>query len=297
MISNRRHFEVAFPSVPMPVTDAWRALIGFLTQAEALPKKFFLSQIAGHPQHMKSESDLSLTSDEILGLIDERGLDGFAVNTGHSAKSVSYQLAHAKADGRQSVLSCYIEPNAVAPRDWRPLIEGMLTLWPGIGAWQWDHLYRVWQWTGLVARYERNFGPAPSGFKRIIERIPPSQDREFLDTSLNPGRPKDLLPAVRFYPTSEMWLGPHFWQFAKCTKEEVLAADFFLEIRDTPHFLYLKSWPDPFTRPDGEQGKIQQKIWQLLFHEDCEWPPGAGGISEEPVLGPPALMPGNSKIS
>ena len=63
------------------------------------------------------------------------------------------------------------------------------------------------------------------------------------------------------------------------------------EVRDTPHYLYLKSWPHPFTRPDGEQGRVQQKLWRLLFHEDCEWPPGSGGISDTPVGGPPELMP------
>ena len=71
----------------------------------------------------------------------------------------------------------------------------------------------------------------------------------------------------------------------------MLAADFFIERRDTPHYLYLKCWPHPFTRPDGEQGRVQQKLWRLLYHEDCEWPPGSGGISDEPVGGPPELMP------
>lgn len=100
-----------------------------------------------------------------------------------------------------------------------------------------------------------------------------------------------LIPTVYFYPTAEMWLGPHFWQYAKCTKEEALAADFFIEKRDTPNFLYLKSWPEPFTRPDGEQGRQQQRLWKLFFNEDCEWPPGNGGICDEPMYGPPELMP------
>ena len=117
------------------------------------------------------------------------------------------------------------------------------------------------------------------------------EDRILLDTSLNPGRyivdDKNQFRAV----PADLWLGPHFWDYAPCTKEEVLAADFFIEKRDTPHYLYLKSWPHPFTRPDGEQGRVQQKLWRLLFKEDCEWPPGSGGISEEPVGGPPELMP------
>jgi hypothetical protein len=29
----------------------------------------------------------------------------------------------------------------------------------------------------------------------------------------------------------------------------------------------------------------------LFFQEDCEWPPGSGTICEEPMYGPPELMP------
>ncbi len=114
--------------------------------------------------------------------------------------------------------------------------------------------------------------------------------KNLLDISKNPGRislqgvnPKRI--------AAEMWLGPGFWSYAACTKEEVLAADFFIEKRDTAQYLYLKSWPHPFTRPDGEQGRVQQKLWRLLYNQDCEWPPGSGGISDVPVGGPPELMP------
>jgi len=112
-----------------------------------------------------------------------------------------------------------------------------------------------------------------------------------IDISRNPGRGKVLLSQFYFYASAEMWLGPHFWQHAKCTKDEVLAADFFIEKRDTPHYLYLKCWPTPFTRPEGEQGRMQQRLWKLFFHEDCEWPPGSGTISDEPIYGPPELTP------
>lgn len=292
MISNRRHFEIAFPEVPRPVTDVWRALTGYLESHKSLPKNFEVSQIVGHAEKIQSESRLKLSVDGVLNLIDKGKLDGFSVNTGYSEKSVSYKLSHAKEAGNQTSLSCAIGENAAAPSDWRPLIEGLLTLWPGIGAWQWDHLYRSWQWSTVEKRYVKFFGAIPP-FKKITQKSPCSMDpdRELFDISLNPGRPKELLVDVRFYATSEMWLGPHFWQFAKCSKEDVLAADFFLEKRDTPHFLYLKCWPQPFTRPDGEQGRVQQKLWQLLFHEDCEWPPGSGGISDEPMYGPTELTP------
>lgn len=36
---------------------------------------------------------------------------------------------------------------------------------------------------------------------------------------------------------------------------------------------------------------MQQRLWKLFFHEDCEWPPGSGTICDEPMYGPPELMP------
>jgi hypothetical protein len=146
--------------------------------------------------------------------------------------------------------------------------------------------YSGWQRTDSIEYYAKLYGSI-EGF-RLTK--PPGSDFERLDISLNPGsgRGSDHQPKR---VSADMWLGPHFWSYASCTKEEVLAADFFIEKRDTPHYLYLKSWPHPFTRPDGEQGRVQQKLWRLLYHQDCEWPPGSGGISDVPVGGPPELMP------
>jgi hypothetical protein len=150
--------------------------------------------------------------------------------------------------------------------------------------------YVGWQIMTDKKRYSRKYGSIDGFREKIIKHTPPLDDVHELDTSLNPGSRR----GTQFQPqsiSSELWIGPHFWTYAPCTKEEVLAADFFIEKRDTPHYLYLKSWPHPFTRPDGEQGRVQQKLWRLLYHQDCEWPPGSGGISDVPVGGPPELMP------
>ena len=166
-----------------------------------------------------------------------------------------------------------------------------------VGAWQWHVRYEAWQGASeLHSFYENFYGAVPADARRSvlksIDGIGP--DRVFIDIKTNPGRTKELIPNIDFHPTAEMWLGPHFWKYAKCTKEEALAADFFIEMRDTPHYLYLKCWPQPFTRPDGKQGRIQQLLWKLFFHEDCEWPPGSGTICDEPMYGPPELMPRTS---
>jgi hypothetical protein len=296
MIQNRTYFKVAFPGVPEPVVDVWRSLVAFLKQRKCLPARFEVPpSVAGIEGWHADTARIRISPEEIEEVLKQQNQD-FWVDTGHSDRSVGYYFRRGKESGSQSVLSCRIEQKAKAPDDWAGLIEGLMTLWPTIGAWQWRSLYQVWQRAKEVHKsYESRFGPLPSGYVKSygkVESLTPQPDRVFVDISKNPGRPKELLPMVSFYPTAEMWLGPPFWQHARCTKEEVLAADFFLEKRDTPHFLYLKSWPEPFTRPDGEQGRQQQRLWKLFFHEDCEWPPGSGGISDEPMYGPPELMPG-----
>jgi hypothetical protein len=149
-------------------------------------------------------------------------------------------------------------------------------------------IYDRWQTTRDIEVYNKSYGP--SDFFNKIPFGPPPVDFPALDISKNPGRRTPQLGKIREVG-SEIWLGTSFWNQTTCTKKTVLEADFFIECRDTPQYLYLKSWHHPFTRPDGEQGRIQQKLWRLLFHEDCEWPPGSGGISDEPIGGPPEFMP------
>lgn len=295
-LSDRIHFLISFPDVPEPVGELWRVLQMFLAEHRSLPKQFEMSQIAGHPEKDRSRTLLKVTPDEVGQIIEQKRLTGFRVDTGHLSRSVGYSLLHFGEGEGQSVLRCRIEQDAKAPSDWSELIDRLSSLRPIVGAWQWRLPYQVWQGVREIRdHYERVYGPVPPGYQRSYQKVElsltPKPDRVFVDISKNPGRSKKLIPTIDFYPTAEMWLGPHFWQYAKCTKEEALAADFFLEKRETPHFIYLKCWPEPFTRPDGEQGRTQQRLWKLFFHEDCEWPPGSGGICDEPMFGPPGLMP------
>jgi len=295
-LTDRRHFSVAFPNVPGRVSHVWGFISHFLASEGCMPSQFEMSQIAGHAENERSERCLKLTANEIAALIDKRRLDGFRVSGGYSETAFDIFLLNAKDIGPQCFVGCRVERKASVPEEWGRLIEDLVGSFASIGGWQWHELYQSWQRLSERGKlYERAFGVVPPGFRTWSEPGPialtPQPERVFLDTSKNPGRSKELTFRIHFYSTAEMWLGPHFWQYAKCTKEEVLAADFFLEKRDTPHFLYLKCWPQPFTRPDGEQGRMQQRLWKLFFHEDCEWPPGSGSICDEPMYGPPELMP------
>jgi len=292
MIPNRLYFSACFPDLPRPVEDVWETLVAVLMENRCLPKKFSMSQIAGHREEFHSRNDLILRPDEIRQIIVDRELNGFYVDTGHSNKSIHFYLADDKNAGGAANLNIRIWPKTKTPPSWNGLIEALLVQWPAIGAWQWNRLYGAWQNTVNPDIYTRNFGDIPANIEFYVipgDGIAPDTHRIKMLNA--PGRRKNILWGVDFRPTAEMWLGEHFWQYAKCTKDEAMAADFFLDVRDTPDFLYLKSWREAFTRPDGEQGRQQQRIWKLFFHEDCEWPPGSGGISDEPMYGPPELMP------
>ncbi len=292
---DRTHFSLAFPAVPQPVVEVWARLSHYLGDQKCLPKTLSVQQLAGHREEFHTTKRLNVTPEEFTKLIDERKLGGFWFDSGVSGRTLSFRLLHAKTLGFQSVLGCYVEKDAKAPNGWNALIEALMERFSSIGGWQWRQLYQSWQSAiEINSGYMNSFGSPPSGYSKTFrktESLTPQPDRVFIDISLNPGRPKELLPTVEFYPTAEMWLGPHFWPYAKCTKAEALAAGFWLETRDTPHYTYFKCWPTPFTRPDGEQGRMQQRLWKLFFDEDCEWPPGSGGISDVPVGGPPELMP------
>jgi hypothetical protein len=293
--SNRIQFSIFFPTPAEPVAEVWRQLILFLAQHDALPQAFEFSQLWGHSAQMQADQSLSLPPHEIESIITAKNLHGFHVSAGHSNEEIEFYLAHA-GDHPYSRLGCLVGSDANAPTDWAEFLENLMMRFDAVGAWQWRRLYNYWQ--GDVAaddRYIQRWGKLPPGYKTFKQPAPlsltPQPERSLIDISLNPGRPKQLEPGLHFLATAEMWLGPDFWQYAACTKEEALDADFFLEKRDTPHYLYLKCWPEPFTRPDGEQGRMQQRLWKLFFNEDCEWPPGSGTICEEPMYGPPELMP------
>lgn len=292
--SDRVHFSIAFPHGPSPLVDVWDLLSLYLRQKRLMPKIFKFSQMWGHRPEIQSEAALELNDREIASLIVERNLNGFMVHWGAGSKSIEFYLSQGKTGEMACKLGCMIGANAKSSDDWVELIESIASRFETIGSWQWRRRYCYWQGeTHADDRYERRWGKMPPGVRVWTEPKAHALDSETLrvDISKNPGRHKDLSSEVSFIPTAEMWLGPHFWQYAKCTKEQALAAGFWLETRDTPHYTYFKCWPTAFTRPDGEQGRMQQRLWKLFFHEDCEWPPGSGSICDEPMYGPPELMP------
>ncbi|NJK93270.1 MAG: hypothetical protein HC904_16545 [Blastochloris sp.] len=67
--------------------------------------------------------------------------------------------------------------------------------------------------------------------------------------------------------SAEMWLGEAFWQYASCTKEDVIKTD-WLKVENRDSHLHIEAWHEPFTSADGEQGEVQRKLLKLLFDLD-----------------------------
>jgi hypothetical protein len=160
------------------------------------------------------------------------------------------------------------------PQNWVPLIETLAESVRLAIAGTADREYNGWQHCADPQYYLAHYGPI-DGFRILHPLSPPHNEVEKLDISRNPGR-LDYIHGGPALVRADLWLGPAIWDYAPCRKEEVSARS-WLKVRETEHFLYVKAYPEPFTRPDGEQGEIQRRLWQLLFHSDCRWPPGEGG--------------------
>lgn len=161
----------------------------------------------------------------------------------------------------------------LAPHDLASFIELMARSTHLAIAAVYDRNYMSWQRCSDPERYLANYGPIDQ-FRILHPMPPPLHDLKKLDISRNPGR-YDSVSGGPALACADLWLGPAFWNHAACQKQDLLAQR-WLEIRDTEHFLYIKSYPEPFTRPDGQQGEIQRRLWQLLFCSDSWWPPEQG---------------------
>ncbi|MFO1440443.1 MAG: hypothetical protein U1F81_19140 [Verrucomicrobiaceae bacterium] len=280
-------FDGAGNKVRLPLAEIWQLIVDHLHHFKSCPPKMNL--------HTNSaEGDIcdysKLTPEQIHERLVVQEYGGFITDTNHLLTTFSIWLSTHRFTLHPPTLAVVATPGEKFPSSWKNLIEQLAALHPIRIAKQYEFLYSRWQNTIRLDLWKEAWGQVPA-YKRTTKTIPSADiTHTWLDISQNPGRSVDS-ELNHYFVAAEMWLGPGFWSYASCTKEEVLAADFFIEKRDTPHYLYLKSWPHPFTRPDGEQGRVQQKLWRLLYKQDCEWPPGSGGISDVPVGGPPELMP------
>lgn len=260
--------DLAPPGIPPPA--AWRVTLNFLNSSGVGSDRYCWQAYCSRRQ---SSSNLSeeLSGSEILGAMETDEAAGFNIRVVRGTKSQWIDLCgpYPKIPWQHFTIASEIPD--LHPTDWAPIIEqfavlGRLLL--GVIA---DSDYTVWQRCKDPQYYAEHFGSVAGLCLNQVAANPPFPMRTLVDTSTNPGR-SDAVNGGPAMVASDMWLGPAFWTYAPCRKEEILAQP-WLEVHDTDHFLYIKSYSEPFTRPDGEQGEIQRRLWQLLFHSDCRWPP------------------------
>ena len=83
--------------------------------------------------------------------------------------------------------------------------------------------------------------------------------------------------------SAEMWFGDSFWQYAKCTKLDLLSQD-WLYCEERASHLYVRAWPEPFSSADGEQGEIQRRLLNMLFGINGTTPPPLPPLSQNTIV-------------
>lgn len=218
----------------------------------------------------RSDAVPSVTPDEALEIISKLRPNAFRFRHESSDLSQGIGLIQQPGMKRFQCFNIGSQIPEMTPPSWNPLIEALARNVRLALAGAHNPEYIGWQRCADAEYYSKMYGSI-EGF-RITRPLPAPLDKiERLDVSNNPGR-FDSVAGGPAFVCADLWLGPVFWDYAPCRKEEVLAQS-WLQCRDTEEFLHIRAFPEPFTRPDGEQGEIQRKLWQLLFHSECRWPP------------------------
>jgi len=258
-----------FDASGIQAAEVWASAIDFFRQAGILHTEYSLTFPA---LVRKGGPALVVSSEEALAVLQEESPTMFTL--GHDAGNASQRIMLSPMSGSRRFYNFHVgssEPTWM-PTTWAPLIESMAQTFALAIASSIDAHYAGWQSCNDPEYYAHTYGSI-EGFRVLRPLPPPHHDVERLDISLNPGR-FDTCNGGPAFVKADLWLGPCFWDYAPCRKEEVLTQR-WLKVRETEHFVHINAYPEPFTRPDGEQGEIQRKLWRLLFHSDCQWPPGS----------------------
>ena len=74
--------------------------------------------------------------------------------------------------------------------------------------------------------------------------------------------------------SAEMWFGESFWQYASCSREEVVECDWLETEEKENGVLYVKAYHKPFDSREPDQLAIQRRLLKLLFNIDENRPHG-----------------------
>jgi hypothetical protein len=260
-------FVFYLPTEGNPALNLLATVFAFLRKAGALSDRYVIT-VPGLPDG--SEAAQSITPEEILCILGRQEPRTFALR--HDSGDLSQGIV-LLACSKTVRYGCFTVANQIPnlrPPSWSPLIEELASVVRFAFAGTHNPDYIGWQRCADAKYYKQKYGAVHSS--QITRPLPPPLDKfEQLDVSRNPGR-FDHVNGGPAFVSSDMWLGPAFWDYAPCRRDEIVKQN-WLNLQETEQFLHINAYPEPFTRPDGEQGEIQRRLWQLLFHLDCQWPP------------------------
>ncbi|NJK93269.1 MAG: hypothetical protein HC904_16540 [Blastochloris sp.] len=120
----------------------------------------------------------------------------------------------------------------------------------------WDPLAKILFNTGNLV----NLIATDAGYRHRQREFLVPRNTDLVAAPAHVNQREDYLEGV----SAEMWLGEAFWQYASCTKEDVIKTD-WLKVENRESHLHVEAWHEPFTSADGEQGEVQRKLLKLLF--------------------------------
>lgn len=96
--------------------------------------------------------------------------------------------------------------------------------------------------------------------------------------------------------TADMWFGEAFWQYAVCSKEELISQDWLTVRHLQKGVVHVRSWPVAFTTAEGHQGEVQRKLLKLLFNIDGNRPHGNYTAEESGTYQQSVLVSKDGKV-
>lgn len=212
------------------------------------------SEIAGFLQYrgyLKDEYHISLG-------INKRGLSDMGIIEVKNPEDVEIAL---RKDEGSPVLNAVHKPAGSILSDQRLVYfadKGELIIFADEG-----HIPEDWDGFLITSKIGENITNAIQTDRKYLteqtKHLTPPENNLFQFPALSNLR-DNYLEGV----SAEMWFGQCFWQYASCTKEELMACD-WLKCQDRGFQLHVEAWDGPFTSAEGEQGRVQRQLLKMLF--------------------------------
>ena len=277
-LKNLRRIRANFTGSLQLSSEIWILLLGLLREGGDLKPEYRVSPTGSREKRWRDKFRV-LDLDSITEELALHPADGIMLQYREDepgAHNITLSHLHAVGAVQPFFIGEQREPCEIVRKNNRNIMHALATHPNFISGVLHETYYSSWMNTGDIKYYNRFFGDStlcqlksrPSGEISYSGEI---KEVWRIDTSKHPGRIEACVSGARTV-AADMWLGPRFWTHAACTPEEVRAQS-WLRIEENKNYMHINCWPEPFTRPDGEQGELQRKLWRLLFNGESQWPP------------------------